>query len=182
MSFLPAHRSFPGSPDNYLSGMPFRAMNFPYPRVHFGIRFFLLVGILVPLLMFLKIPGIDDIWLAGFGVFFFIAISLVTLTPIMTQHEINYDGIILRQGLLFKAAFPFGKIESVELSKTRLWRFGLFQAGAWDRIVLASGNRNLVEIKLKEKRRFGLLLWRSSRDIIIDVDKPEDFVNMANQK
>jgi hypothetical protein len=100
----------------------------------------------------------------------------------MTRHEITGEGIILRQGLLFTAVFPFEKIESVELSNTRLWAFGLFQAGARDRIVLASGNTNLVEIKLREKRRFSLLLWRSSKEIIIDVEKPGEFVRLANEK
>jgi membrane protein YdbS with pleckstrin-like domain len=162
--------------------MPFRAMKFPYSRFQFGIRFFLLIGILAPLLLVMRGPDIESIWLAVFGIIFFLAISLVTLTPIMTHHEITGEAIILRQGLLFKAVFPFEKIESVESSQTRLWAFGLFQAGGRGRIVLASGNRNIVEIKLKEKRRFGLLLWRSSKEIIIDVNKPEDFVRLAKDK
>jgi hypothetical protein len=156
-------------------------MDFPYPRLHFAIRFFLLIGILVPLLLVMNAPEIDTLWLAGFGMIFFIAISILTLTPMMTPHEITGDAIILKQGLLFTATFPFGEIESVEQSQTRLWAFGLFQAGGRGRIVLASGNRNLVEIKLKEKRRFGLLLWRSSKEIILDVNKPEDFVKLANE-
>ena len=157
-------------------------MKFRYPRLQFAIRFFLLVGMLIPLLMVLRIPRIDDLWFAGFSVIFFLAISLTTLTPLVTNHEINGEGIIIRQGLLLKEKFAFKDIETVELSQTKLWAFGLFPTGARNRIVLASGNRNLVEIKLREKRRFALLLWRSSKEIIIDLDRPEEFVRLANEK
>lgn len=157
-------------------------MKFPYPRLHFGIRFFLLLGMLISLLFVLGIPGTDSIWLAIFCILSFIAISLVTLTPMMTRHEITEESIILRQGLLFKAAFPFEIIESVELSQARLWVLGLFPAGARGRIVLANGNQNLVSIKLKTRRRFEMLLMQSASEIIIDLERPDDFVKLANEK
>jgi len=157
-------------------------MKFPYPRLHFGIRFFLLLGMLASLLFILGIPGTDRIWLAVFGLLFFIAISIVTLTPMMTQHEITGEGIILRQGVLFRATFSFGEIESVELSQARLWILGLFPTGARGRIVLANSNRNLVSIKLKTRRRFGMLLLQSANEIIIDLEKPGNFVELANKK
>jgi hypothetical protein len=150
--------------------------------VHFGIRFFLLLGILASLLFILGIPDINRIWLAVFGIIFFMAISLVTLSPMMTQHEITGEGIVLRQGLLFWAEFSFGEIEAVELSQARLWALGFFPAGARGRIVLANGNRNLVSIKLKARRRFGMLLLQSASEIIIDLEKPDDFVKHSNEK
>ena len=156
-------------------------MKFSYPKLQFGIRFLLLVGILAPLLLVMRVPEIDNVWLGVFGIIFFIAISLVTLTPMLTRHEITDEGIILRQGLLFKSAFRFKEIETMELFQPRSWAFSLFQADAKGKIVLASGNRNLVKIKLRNKRRFGLLLWRSSKEIIFDVNKPEDFVKLANE-
>jgi hypothetical protein len=83
--------------------------------------------------------------------------------------------------LLFRTLIPFAEIESVAPYRARLWAFGLFPAGARGRIVLASGNRNLVEIKLNRKIRFNYLLWRSSAEIIIDLVKPDEFVKMANE-
>jgi hypothetical protein len=165
-----------------MPGTAFRAMDFPYPRLQFGIRFCIMMCLLAAMLFLLARPDIDRTWLAFFGIVFFIATVLTTLTPMATGHEAGDGAIVLRQGLLFRESIPYGDIQSVQRLETRLWAWGLFPAGAWNRIVLASGSRNLVEIKLKEKRRFGMLLWRSSKEIIIDLDRPDDFVKMVTEK
>lgn len=165
-----------------MPGTAFRAMDFPYPRLQFGIRFCVMTCLLAAMLYLLAIPDTDRAWLAFFGIVFFLAIALTTLTPMTTGHEVSDGGIVLRQGLLFRESIPFRDIRSVQRLETRLWAWGLFPAGSWSRIILASGNRNLVEIKLKEKRRFGMLLWRSSGEIIIDLVNPDEFVKLANEK
>lgn len=157
-------------------------MKFTYPRLHFAIRFFVLLGLLVCILLLMTIPDMNWAWLVIFSAVFFTAITIVTFSPMLTVHEINETEIILRQGLLFTATFTFSAIESIESIQTRLWAFGLFPAGARGRIVLASGNRNLVSVKLKNRKRFGLLLWRSSKEIIIDLERPDEFVKLANEK
>ena len=157
-------------------------MKFSYPRLQFAIRFMVMSAFLVSMIFLLAIPDINAIWLAGFGLILLAAVAIVTLSPMITAHEITADGIILRQGILFKAKFLFSEIESVERYDARLWAFGLLSLSGRNRIVLASANRNLVMIKLREKRRFALLHWRSSREIIIDLDKPDDLINMANDK
>jgi hypothetical protein len=157
-------------------------MKFAYPKLQFGIRFLLLLGILALLLFLMWSPDIDTAWLAGFGVVFLIAAALTTLTPMMTHHEITDECIILRQGVLFRTEIPFSQIETVAPSQVRLWALGFFHAGARNRIILATGNRNLVTVKMKARRRFGFLLWRSSREIIIDVEDTQGFVRAANEK
>ncbi|MBA3045148.1 MAG: hypothetical protein KKH41_00755 [Candidatus Thermoplasmatota archaeon] len=157
-------------------------MDFPYPRLHFGIRFLVLTGLLASILYLMTINDINSAWLAGFIAVCFLAIVLVSATPLFTSHCITDDGIRLRQGLLFNTLLPFGEIKSVESTETKLWAFGLFPAGDMGRIVFANSNRNLVSIKLKARRRFPMLLLRSGKEIIIDLNNPSEFVKAANDK
>ncbi len=154
-------------------------MDFPYPRLQYGIRFCLMMCLLAGILFLLSIPDIDMMWLALFGIVFFAAVALTTLSPMTTVHTVGREGIILKQGLLFALSIPFAEIESVGRLETRLWAFGLIPTGARGRIVLASGIRNLVEIRLRQRKRFGMLLWRSSKEIVIDLNDPDGFVKAA---
>lgn len=157
-------------------------MVFRYPKLQFIVRFFLLLMMLVGISLLLLIPDTDMAWPAFFIAVFFVATTVTTLSPIFTAHELRAEGMILRHGILFKATFAFSDIQAVERFTTRLWAFGVMPSGARGRIVLASTNSGLVSIKLKERRRFGMLLLRSSDEIIIDLEKPDEFVKMVNEK
>lgn len=157
-------------------------MEFRYPKLQFIVRFFLMMIMLVGLTFLLMIPDAGSVWPAAFAAVFFVAAAVTTLSPIFTSHELTDEGILLRHGLLFRTSFPFSDILAVESFSARLWAFGVMPAGARGRIVLASGNSGLVSVKLKERRRFGMLLLRSSDEIIIDLDRPDEFVKMANEK
>lgn len=157
-------------------------MDFPYPRLQYGIRFCLMMGLLAAILYLLSIPDIELMWLALFGLVFFAAIALTTLSPMATVHTVGREELILRQGLLFTLSIQFAEIESVGRLEARLWAFGVIPTGARGRIVLASGIRNLVEIKLRQRKRFGMLLWRSSKEIVIDLNEPEHFLKIVNER
>jgi hypothetical protein len=157
-------------------------MEFPYPRTQFGIRFLAQSTFLAIILYLLAAPSVDSFWPVAFLATCFLAIVLVSVTPLFTHHEIADDGIRLRQGILFSIHIPFGDIEGVDEVHTKMWAFGLLPVGALGRIVLANGNRNLVSIKLKDRRRFPTLLWKSGREIIIDLVNPGGFVRLANEK
>jgi hypothetical protein len=157
-------------------------MNFPYPRLHFGIRALMFFGILAIVLFLLAVPDANPAWLWAFGAVGFLAIFLVSVTPMFTHHRVTDSAINLRQGLLFSATFRFGEIEAVERLETGIRAFGMLPLGARGRIILANGNRNLVSIKLKARRRFPMLLWKSGREIIIDLVRPDEFVKAAKEK
>lgn len=157
-------------------------MNFPYPRLQFGIRTLIFSALLAINIYILAAPAVDALWLAGFVVISFLAIVLVSATPLFTTHEIDDEGIRLRQGLLLDVMLPFEEVESVSELQTKIWTWGMLPLGARGRIVLANGNRNLVSITLKKGRRFPMLLWRSGKEIIIDLVNPSEFVKFANAK
>ncbi len=155
-------------------------MNFRYPRFTYIIRTAGLLAILACILFLMEMGEINMNWLLGFSLIFFMTVLITTITPIFTRHEIDTDGIILKQGVGFKVSFPFSHIEAVEIYGIRPGIFGLVSSRS--RILLASGNKGLVRIKLNHKRRFGMLLLRRADEIIIDLEKPEEFVKLANEQ
>jgi hypothetical protein len=160
-------------------------MKFPYPRQHFFIRFMALTTMLALAIYMLWTPTLPEmaaIRLAGFGAICFLAIGILTLTPLFTSHEMNDIGIHLRNGLNFNISIRFEDIASVEEIGSRPWTFGLLPSASRGRVILANGNRNLVSIKLSASRRFRSLLGRSFDEIIIDLVNPDEFVKMANKK
>ncbi len=154
-------------------------MRFRYPVSMFIIRslaLFIFLGIVDWLMVSMELSG--D-WILGFSLVFGLAIFITMLTPVFTSHEINSQGIILRQGLLFRLSFPFSSVESVESFRSPGFLFGLVSRR--DRIMLASTTRGLVRIKLNHRKRFGMLLLRRAEAFIIDLREPERFIKMARE-
>ena len=149
-------------------------MKFAYPRLHYVIRSCFLFALLASMAAFtIAFSDISLFWPLVLIFIFAIFILLTNVSPLFTGHEINADGIILRNGMLFRARIPLGQIEKIERSRPR-WKF--------KKIVLASGSSGLVLIKLKSEIRFKALLFRSSDEIIIDLVRPDEFVRLANEK
>ena len=154
-------------------------MNFRYPTFTYIIRTAGLLAILACIIFLMGMAEININWIMGFALVFFMAILITTITPIFTQHEIDANGILLKQGMIFKASFPFSHIEIVEIYGMNSSILGLISTRK--KIVLASGNNGLVMIKLNHRKRFGMLLLRKADEIIIDLEKPEEFVKLANE-
>ncbi len=154
-------------------------MRFPYPRMHFAIRFLTLTAIIAVIAFLVPVPdGVAGGYLLAFWAMCFIGIMIMTVTPLLTAHEMDEIGIHLRNGLVFTISIRFEDVASVEEVGTKPWTFGFVPAGG--KVILANGNRNLVSIKLKSRRRFRSLLGRSFNEIVIDLVSPDEFVKMAN--
>jgi len=154
-------------------------MKFSYPKQMFAIRAMALLAMLACILLIMGNADIQIIWLLGFALSFVMAVFITTITPMFTQHEIDADSIKLNQGAVFKTRFLFSDIETVEIYCIKPKIISLLSTK--NKIVLASGNKGLVKIKLNHKRRFGMLLLRKADEITIDLDKPEEFVKLANE-
>ena len=137
------------------------------------------MGILACILYLMGLAEVSMAWLMGFSIVFIITIFIAYITPMLTQHEINREGITIRQGAIFNSIFTFHQIDSVEVHMSKVGFFGLVSKR--NRIVLASGINGLVMIKLNHRKRFGMLLLRKADEIIIDLEKSEEFVKLANE-
>ena len=145
----------------------------------FAIRAVTFLAILACILYLMELAEISMAWLMGFSLIFIVTIIIAYITPMLTKHEINNDGITLRQGLIFNTNFHFHLIDSVEAHTSNIGILG--QTSKRGRIILASGNNGLVIIRLNHKKRFGMLLMRQADEILIDLEKPEEFVKLAKE-
>lgn len=144
--------------------------------MQFLIRTLTLSALLVCILLFTLTFSDALLWLSLFIFIFLLMIILTNLSPLFTSHEIDDRGIRLRQGILFSTRIPYSEIEKIERRTDPLWRLGLIRSRMRYRIVLASGNGGLVIIRLKTRRRFRSLLFKTGDEIIIDLNRPDEFV------
>ena len=145
----------------------------------FAIKAVVFLAILACILYLMGLAEVSLAWIMGFSFVFCLTVFIAHITPMLTQHEINSNGIILRHGMIFNDSFAFSHIKSVEVHVSSGGFFG--PASKRDNIVLASGSRGLVTVLLNHKKRFGMLLLRRANEIIIDLERPDEFVKLANE-
>ena len=154
-------------------------MKFSYPKLMFIIRAIALLAILACILFIMSMGDISNTWMLGFAGIFIMAILIAHISPIFTQHEVSNEGIRLRHGILFNDIFPYNHIETVEIYAFHTSFLGPLSKR--HRIVLATGRNGLIRIKLNHKKRFGMLLLKKGDVIIIDLEKPYDFMKQVNE-
>lgn len=158
-------------------------VKFAYPRSQFLIRTLVLSAMLAFIVAFaLTLRGMNWFWPAVFFFIFFSFIIITNISPLFTKHQLDGEAVTLRQGLLFHSRLLFSEIESVEKQDHPLWKFAVPSSRARSRIVVASGNRGLVLIRFKARKRFKSLLFRSATEIIIDLENPDRFIESVRER
>jgi hypothetical protein len=157
------------------------AERFAYPRLQFAVKSLALLTFLGLLLLLLNVlSDADWQWSALFAALFLAGILVVGISPMMTAHEVTGEGIRLRQGLVLSRFIAFEDIAELKRVSRSLLRLGLPLANR-RQIVLAGGPRGLVLIVLKRRQRFGSLLFRSSHEILIDLIRPDEFLEAVSR-
>jgi hypothetical protein len=99
-------------------------------------------------------------------------------SPWLTNHELRADRAVLRLGLYFGGSIHYGNIDAVYATERRPTEFPMRLYR--HTIFLALWPVNLVEIRLRRPQRFRVFhllpVWRI-RDVVISVDKRDDFIN-----
>lgn len=104
-------------------------------------------------------------------------LAIAVASPWCTAHELDADGLVLRQGLNFHARIAYDNIASVYATERKpthypmqLYRHTLF---------LVLWPVNLVTIRLRRPQRFRLFhalpIWKV-REVVINVDRLDAFV------
>jgi uncharacterized protein YhhL (DUF1145 family) len=105
------------------------------------------------------------------GVFFLV----VGVSPFLTKHSIDADGIVLRQGWHFKVRIPIDKVKAINLIDLAPKDRSLFISQTRGILNITSKKRELVSIKLRRRQRFAVVFWRRADEIIFDVADREGF-------
>jgi hypothetical protein len=149
------------------------------PRVALGWGGFTLSALLVPITKIAleargyQLPG-DSV---GKNARLTAILAVMVASPWCTAHELDADGLVIRQGLNFQGRIAYHNITSVYATERKpihfpmqLYRHTLF---------LALWPVNLVAIRLRRPQRFRLFhilpVWRV-REVVINVDRRDAFV------
>lgn len=143
--------------------------DFPYGRQQFVLNLLLFIMLLIVLpLVLLSIQGADVlVVLALIGVVVMLVL-VFSVSPLLTIHHLYKERIVLRQGIYFKAEIPIARIKAIRRVDS-----GPRRTGTWfrvfDSILYVTTRRyDLIEIQLKEERRFGWALGKRATRVVFD--------------
>ncbi|MFQ5884050.1 MAG: PH domain-containing protein [Thermoplasmata archaeon] len=185
---MPAHRIETEEPSEVLAhalpaipeGLP-SSSDFSYSKKLFLQRLVLQV-VLLMLIVVLLSPLFLGISLLGSGAIvglYAIFVVISSVSPFLTSHTLTPDHLILRQGWYFKTTIPTKDIDSVE--KTEEYsKVGVKFALTRKRLYVTASRYGLVQIVLKEPKRFPLALGKKADEIVIDVERSSRFIELAD--
>jgi hypothetical protein len=156
-----------------------RSIDFSYSKSAFlqNLVFQTIIVMLVIVLLssfFLDVkPVYSAIILTSFGVY----IVVSTISPFLTSHTLTPEELVLRQGWYFKATIPLEDIKSVEPTDEPS-KVGVKFSITYRKVYVAGSKFGLVNIKLKEPKRFALVLGKMADEVIIDVDERQRFIDL----
>lgn len=156
-------------------------VDFSYSKRLFFQRFYLQI-LLIALVVLLVSPLFLDvplIWAAVILTIFVVYFVLYSLSPLLTTHTLTPDNLILRQGLYFRSTIPLGEIDSVEEIEEYA-KVGVKFALTHKKLYVTASRYGLVQIRIKEPKRFPLALGKEADTIVIDVENRLRFVELAN--
>lgn len=104
-----------------------------------------------------------------------IVLFVFGISPLLTNHSVTDNFLMLRQGLYFSAEIPLIEVEDIGVWSGKAKGLGISFDKENERLYVVTRNENLVRIVLKERRRFGARRMKT-REVVINVDDPKRFV------
>jgi hypothetical protein len=103
---------------------------------------------------------------------FFVVLGM---SPFWTEHSIDGEGIILRQGWHFRIRVPLENVKAINFIDEVPKRLGIFVAQSRGTLNITSSNQGLVSLKLRRPQQFASVFWRKADMIVLDVKDREGF-------
>ena len=149
---------------------------FRYGRAFFYQRAVLLAALFAVLLAFLSFQtSTPAAWLSLIAAILFTYLVVVGLTPLLTHHTLTRSRILLRQGWYFRAVIPLADAESIG-PWDREPKYGLRLSLSQNTLYVVGSAHSLVSVRLREPKRFPLVLFLKAREVVFDVDDRDAFL------
>jgi len=161
-------------------GLP-SSSDFSYSKRLFLQRLILQV-ILMMLIVLLLSPlflGISLLASAAIVGLYAVYVVISSVSPFLTSHTLTPDHLILRQGWYFRTTIPTKDIDSVERTE-EYSKVGVKFALTRRKLYVTASRYGLVQITLKEPRRFLLALGKKADEIVFDVERSSRFIELAD--
>ncbi|MFQ5910091.1 MAG: hypothetical protein ACE5IJ_05140 [Thermoplasmata archaeon] len=155
--------------------------DFTYPKGFLHVRLTLILMIVVILLMLTTILSIFGAWSVVLFAILSLYLVIVGISPFFTNHWVTLARLVLRQGLYFKVSIPYTEIESIQMTN-EVAKYGVKSSMVREKVYIATSQRGLVSIKLRNPIRFLLILGKSATELIVSVDEPEKFIQAVRER
>jgi hypothetical protein len=136
---------------------------------------FLAVALVWVMLLIVFLLPFDLVTTVVMGLVVTVFFVVVGISPLWTEHSIEGDAIVLRQGWHFQIQVPLENIRAIELIDKVPKRLGIFTTQPRGTLKITSSSQGLVSLKLRRSQRFTSLFWRRADVIVLDVKNREGF-------
>lgn len=156
---------------------------FPYSKKSFMLDLVVYsVAAAIIILLLVYVARLDTLSTAV-GTLIMAAILIVFgVSPLLTDHEVVGDRIVLRQGWYFRASIQIGSVKKIEHLEKGPLRTGVFFLVLQPTLYITSKRHDLVMLELREKRRFGWALGKRADKIVFDVTEPDRFFRTIEER
>ncbi len=97
-----------------------------------------------------------------------ILVLVIGVSPIMTNHTLTQNELILRQGWYFRSIIPRDDIGSIDILERGPRRTGVFFDFRGTSLYVTTQRHNLIRIGLKHPRRFNWALGKKTDQVVFD--------------
>jgi len=118
----------------------------------------------------LYIAKADLVWSAVLICVELVALIVLGISPLTTEHCVINGTLSLRQGWYFKADIPLEQIKSASRIDKGPRRVGVFFKIREATLYVTTRRNDLIEIRLESERKFGWALGKRASTIVFDAE------------
>jgi len=162
--------------DNVRGRLCIPVADFAYDR-KWIMRSTLLLALAVAWIMILIVflLPFDSVVTAVMGIALAVFFLVVGVSPFWTEHSIEDDEIILRQGWHFRVRIPLENVKAINFIEEAPKDHSLFISQTRGMLNITASKRSLISLRLRRPQRIASVFWRRADEIIFDVADREGF-------
>ena len=142
----------------------------------------LLVG-MVFLNLFVSLSfGFDFISTTMAALISIILVLVIGISPIVTNHALTDNELVLRQGWYFRSIIPLDDIRSINVLDRGPRRTGIFFDFKGTSLYVTTQRHNLIRLTLNHPRRFNWALGKKTDQVIFDSLDQRVFLKAMEKK
>lgn len=154
---------------------------FPYTKRPFVINLISLLLVLLALAYLLIILSPDLIIPLLILALGFAITVLMGISPLITDHEIENDDLMLRQGWYFHARIPLMEVKKVSKIPRGPTRTGVYFSLRSSTLYVTTRRDDLIEVLLHGKRQFKWALGKRADRIIFDAEDTDTLIKAIEE-
>jgi len=144
---------------------------FPYSKRPFIVNMVLLLAVLIAIIYLLLTIDSDLLMLMAIVIMGFVFLAVLGISPWFTDHELEDEALVLRQGWYFRARIPLSEIRTIERVPRGPSRTGVYFSLRAPTIYVTTRRKDLAEILLKDERSFIWALGKRADRIVFDAEE-----------